>query len=496
MNYLDLFSWLANGVALTEGVARVLRSVLPTDLENRLTEVLKDWSSALPDRYQLDPGALLPAPVEPLAKSQRPCRFRLAKELAARRAPDPEAWHDALLEQWREVGAAEHPEDLDLFFREDESVVSPLLYQLAEQLRTAYMRDADFFRLTVDASVRAIRKDVRTLVTLADEGRAPGRAMQPAEEESARAGTGRSDPCADSTTPTEETLRVEGTTVRTAAICIERANGVRHRLVVPADMVVGLLLPRICRQMGITLHSSADECVEYWLEDATSGERLPRDKSLAELGYCEARSADIDRRRARPRETAVAGQLPRRKKERRFRVGFGGKKACFVSGTIVLGPSSRPVPIERVQAGDQILSWDQVSSQPGLATVVDVIRESSDSIVLLRFASGELAASPSQTALTTVGWKSFSEVAPGDSLIGWDQHTENRVNAVRTALTAVPVWSLLLDRGHTHAANGVIVEDLIGVDPRDRQSSPRDPYAGRHVAERTAELSRCARTGP
>lgn len=118
---------------------------------------------------------------------------------------------------------------------------------------------------------------------------------------------------------------------------------------------------------------------------------------------------------------------------------------CFVAGTIVSGR-----PIESVQVGETVDSWDEVSQRFVERRVVRKFRSLAKNLAVVQFASGKtLVCTPNHPFLTEVGWMSAVNICGHSVLSRQNAHPKERK-------AVFPVWEHRDDCTHTCSTQGVL----------------------------------------
>jgi len=136
---------------------------------------------------------------------------------------------------------------------------------------------------------------------------------------------------------------------------------------------------------------------------------------------------------------------------------LGNKPAgggCFIAGTLITMADRSLRPIEQIQAGDRVLSWD--GSRTVQATIVEMFSHPvADAPVLVRI-NGKLTATPEHLIYASGNWMPAGSLARGAILLG-DDVTVDRIERL---VGDEPVYNLHTDHdSHNYFANGILVHN-------------------------------------
>ena len=150
---------------------------------------------------------------------------------------------------------------------------------------------------------------------------------------------------------------------------------------------------------------------------------------------------------------------------------------CFVAGTLVLTDSGY-VPIEEIQAGDLVISWDEETGEVGLKPVVQTFVNEADELVYVSVAGNEIVCTNEHPFYSPVkGWIAACKLRAGDVLVTvngelvvveWVQH-ELLENPVK-------VYNFEVEGFHTYyvgADDGVLVHNSCAIPNNSKLFSSR-----------------------
>jgi hypothetical protein len=138
-------------------------------------------------------------------------------------------------------------------------------------------------------------------------------------------------------------------------------------------------------------------------------------------------------------------------------VGGGNKPprdTCFIAGTLVTLADGTTKPIELIEVGDSVRSWDGGAFIS--AGVVDVFHHPPQDAPQLVEINRRLIATPEHLIYASGIWKPAGRLALGDVLLGDDVVVEK----MERLPGGVPVYNLHTDHeSHNYLANGVLVHN-------------------------------------
>jgi len=134
----------------------------------------------------------------------------------------------------------------------------------------------------------------------------------------------------------------------------------------------------------------------------------------------------------------------------------GGGGGCFLPGTEISLADGTTKPIERIEAGDMVLAWDEASGElkpDAVRAVHDPIAADSYLIVndLLRFTD-------THPVLSHGEWVKAGELRVGDALTAADGNLV-AIESIRTVLGPVTVYNFAVNPYGTYVADGIVVHN-------------------------------------
>jgi hypothetical protein len=159
----------------------------------------------------------------------------------------------------------------------------------------------------------------------------------------------------------------------------------------------------------------------------------------------------------------VSGQVPNVPRDREY-VNPG----CFVAGTLVTMADGTTKPIEQIQVGDIVRSWDKtehfhITPREEVFTfvharVVEVFSHPAADAPALVYINGVLTATPEHLIYTSGGWKAAIRLVIGDVLLLNGEPLE--VVSIETLPGFEPVYNLHTNHeSHNYFANGILVHN-------------------------------------
>lgn len=152
----NLFGW-AIGYSLKKLTDTCFSKKLNDNLNNTVTEWIRDLSKD----YELYKESLFPGNIIEYNEENHPNRYRLSKDLSASTVPSSQTWKNALLEQWNEI-KEKYNENAQSFYKEDESIIEPLLGELSDRLEKTCTKDKESFQIHVLKDLNEIKHKINT----------------------------------------------------------------------------------------------------------------------------------------------------------------------------------------------------------------------------------------------------------------------------------------------------------------------------------------------
>ena len=217
-------------------------------------------------------------------------------------------------------------------------------------------------------------------------------------------------------------------------------------------MACSNLIRLIAKQANISMLSSDNYFIEYYLYDLDRKRKLDPSKTLHELGYTAGSMIYLKKRiKGRPRVSLCFG---------------GGHKKCFPKDTQILLSDGSNKTVNTITPGDIIASFNSRQQIPAVGKVEQVVK--GFVVGLIRF-NDRVSGSCGQTILTTRGWLTFEDVQVGDSIFQYS--LRKMILVVKKAYIdkACHVYNLVVQPFGTFIANDFLVEDQVGIPEVDNQ---------------------------
>jgi hypothetical protein len=143
----------------------------------------------------------------------------------------------------------------------------------------------------------------------------------------------------------------------------------------------------------------------------------------------------------------------------------GTANNCFVAGTLVL-ENHGYTPIEKVEDGDLVWSWDQEHSNLVLEPVQQLFRRSVNKLVVLRFGTNIVETTEGHRFwVESIGWLQASNLSPGDVLTTFRDGTE-KITSIVFLSTPATVFNFEVRDTHTYfvTSDAVLVHNACAKD--------------------------------
>lgn len=128
---------------------------------------------------------------------------------------------------------------------------------------------------------------------------------------------------------------------------------------------------------------------------------------------------------------------------------------CLLAGAAVHLADGTTKPVEKIEVGDRVLSFDLGEQRTVESEVLDVHRPYSTDVYYV--INGRLRATESHPVLTRAGWTAVSELERGD-LIRMDGDREAMVTSIEIVKETATVYNFQVAAG-TYIADGMIVHN-------------------------------------
>jgi hypothetical protein len=138
----------------------------------------------------------------------------------------------------------------------------------------------------------------------------------------------------------------------------------------------------------------------------------------------------------------------------------GFRERCFPAKTRIEMADGSGRPISKLQVGDWVRCWDTERSVLVIGRVELVLQATVNRLIRLNEC---LAASPAHRILTLHGYLRFDEIRVGTQLFSLPGRTSERVSKVEVLSGAFPVFNLVVEKFACFFAEGLLVEDQVGV---------------------------------
>jgi hypothetical protein len=161
-------------------------------------------------------------------------------------------------------------------------------------------------------------------------------------------------------------------------------------------------------------------------------------------------------------------------------------KVCFVAGTMV-ATATGLVAIEKIKAGDKVLSTDVVSMEHAGKPVLETFMNTANELVRVAVGGEEILATLSHPFfVANKGWTPAADLASGSTLLLQGGVTAQVESAtVERFIEPVSVYNLEVAEWHTYhvGAAGILVHNVCEV----TISESRYPESARHIREAVEE---------
>lgn len=132
--------------------------------------------------------------------------------------------------------------------------------------------------------------------------------------------------------------------------------------------------------------------------------------------------------------------------------------SCFIAGTLVTMDGELQKPIEEIEIGDVVLSFDTHDNLPVFATVEQVYHHAAEESPFHLLING-IGVTPEHLMFVNGRWQPAGSVMVGDSLVD-NTGQEIRVDSIEYVYESVPTYNLHTDHEtHNYFANGVLVHN-------------------------------------
>jgi hypothetical protein len=140
--------------------------------------------------------------------------------------------------------------------------------------------------------------------------------------------------------------------------------------------------------------------------------------------------------------------------------GSGGDSGgtCFLAGTMIETPTGRK-PIEKINIGDIVISFDGESLARSQDPVIDTIKRVARGYFIIKIGNQYMNVTAEHPIRTINGWTKAGELTVGDVVHCFESTAS--VSSIEYVETLVVVYNLTVDGNHTYYANGIAVHNKI-----------------------------------
>jgi len=153
---------------------------------------------------------------------------------------------------------------------------------------------------------------------------------------------------------------------------------------------------------------------------------------------------------------------------------FGWLQSCFLAGTLIKYPDGTSKPIEQVQVGDEVLSYDILNKKYARAEVLELYSRVRDGYNILSFSDGtKLEVTDEHPIYTKRGWASVNPdateknthlemvaLAQGD-LVFKDGNSWITISKIESIKKEVKIYNLRVSDYNTFFAGDVLVHNKL-----------------------------------
>lgn len=131
----------------------------------------------------------------------------------------------------------------------------------------------------------------------------------------------------------------------------------------------------------------------------------------------------------------------------------GGQQACFIAGTKISMADGTNKPIETIEVGDEVITFDLEQNRPVAAIVTETYHHSEEQAPYYLKVNDALGVTPNHPMMTPEGWKEAGQLELGDLLIKIDGNAVV-VWMIERIGESVPTYNLHVDHpSHNYYAN-------------------------------------------
>ena len=135
---------------------------------------------------------------------------------------------------------------------------------------------------------------------------------------------------------------------------------------------------------------------------------------------------------------------------------------CVASGTLISTPQGQ-IPIEHIQADDEVFAYDSLSQQIVVAITGDLASRNVDEVLEIHAGDKTLHATSEHPVMTNKGWVRAEELTQGDKLLCSttiaNELTYAKISSIRSISKPTTVYNFHVAGPESYIANGIVTHN-------------------------------------